>query len=72
MPNDLPRTPVRVVAGRKSSDGQAASTSEMARLETEVLTQKDNLNGLERLNVEGVNRAVGKTVHRPTILGIDS
>ena len=47
------------------------STSEMSRFETELLAQKGNLNGLERLNVEWVNRALTNTVHRRFILDID-
>ena len=63
---------MRVVVGRKGSDGQAASTSEMGRFETELLTEKDNLEGLERLNAEWVKRAVAKTVRKRVILDIDS
>ena len=63
---------MRVVVGRKGLDGQAASTSEMGRFETDLLIQKDNLKGIERLNVEWVKRAVAKTVHRRIILDIDS
>ena len=43
---------MRVVVGWRGSDRKAASTSEMGRFETEFLTEKDNLQGLERLNVE--------------------
>ena len=63
---------MRVVVGWKGLDRKAASTSEMGRFETELLTQKDNLKGLERLNVAWVKRAVAKTVHRRIILDIDS
>ena len=68
---------MRVVVGWKGPDRNAASTSEMSRFETELLTQKDNLKGLERLNVEWVNvewvkHAMTKTVHRRVILDIDS
>jgi len=63
---------MRVVVGWKGSERQAASTSEMGRLETELLTQKENLKGLERLNVEWVKRAMVTTVHRRVILDIDS
>ncbi len=63
---------MRVVVGWKGPDRNAASTSEMGRFETELLTQKDNRKGLERLNVEWVKRAVGKTVRRRIILDIDS
>ena len=63
---------MRVVVGWKGSERNAASTSEMGRFETELLTQKDNLTGLDRLNVEWVKRAVAKTVRRRIILDIDS
>ena len=64
---------MRVVVGWKGPDRKAASTSEMGRFETELLlTQKDNLKGLDRLNVEWVKRGVAKTVHRRIILDIDS
>ena len=63
---------MRVVVGWKGPDRNAASTSEMGRFETELLTQKDNLVGLDRLNVEWVKRGVVKTVHRRIILDIDS
>ena len=55
---------MRVVVGWKGPDRKAASTSEMSRFETELLTQKDNRKGLEQLNVEWVKRGVAKTVHR--------
>ena len=63
---------MRVVVGWKGPDRNAASTSEMGRFETEWLTQKDNLRGLDRLNVEWIKRGVAKTVHRRIILDIDS
>ena len=63
---------LRVVAGWKGPDRNAASTSEMGRFETELLTQKENLKGIERLNVEWIKRALAKTVHRRIILDIDS
>ncbi|MCH9039660.1 MAG: IS1380 family transposase [Chloroflexi bacterium] len=63
---------MRVVVGWKGPDRNAASTSEMGRFETELLTQQDNLKGLEQLNVEWVKRGVAKTVHRRIILDIDS
>ena len=63
---------LRVVVGWKGPDRNAASTSEMGRFETELLTQKENLKGIERLNVEWMKRALAKTVHRRIILDIDS
>jgi len=63
---------MKVVVGWKGYDRNAASTSEMGRFETELLTQQDNRKGLERMNVEWVKRAVTKTVRRRIILDIDS
>ena len=63
---------LRVVVGWKGPDRNAASTSEMGRFETKLLTQKENLKGIERLNVEWIKRALAKTVHRRIILDIDS
>ena len=63
---------LRVVVGWKGPDRNAASTSEMGRFETELLTQKENLKGVERLNIEWIKRALAKTVHRRIILDIDS
>ena len=63
---------MRVVVGWKGSDRKAASASEMGRFETELLTEKDNLEGLEGLNVEWVKRAVAKTVRKRVILDIDN
>ena len=63
---------MRVVVGWKGPDRNAASTSEMGRFETKWLTQKENLKGIERLNVEWIKRVVAKTVHRRIILDIDS
>jgi hypothetical protein len=63
---------MRVVVGWEGSERTAASTSEMGRFETELLTQKDNPKGLQRLNVEWVKRAVAITIHKRIILDIDS
>ncbi len=63
---------MRVVVGWKGSERKGASTSEMGRFETELLTQKDNLSGLEGLNVEWVKRAITRTVHSRIILDVDS
>ena len=49
---------MRVVVGRKGSDGQAASTSEMGRFETELLTEKDDVGSIRGL-VMPINLAVG-------------
>jgi hypothetical protein len=47
---------MRVVVGWQGSERNAASTSEMSRFETEILTQEGNLRELEGLNVEWVKR----------------
>src|ERR687892_2335143 len=63
---------MRVVVGWQGSERKSASTSQMGRFETELLTQKGNLRGLEGLNVEWVKRAITRTVHSRIILDIDS
>src|SRR3989337_3721494 len=63
---------MRVVVGWQGSEQTGASTSEMGRFETELLTQKDNLRGLEGLNVEWGKRAITRTVHNRIILDIGS
>jgi Transposase DDE domain group 1 len=63
---------MRVVVGWKGSDRKAASTSEMSRFETELLTQKDNPEALEQLNVAWVKSALANTTHKRVILDIDS
>jgi hypothetical protein len=63
---------MRVVVGWQGSEQTGGSTSEMGRFETELLTQKDNLRGLEGLNVEWVKRAITRTVHNRIILDIGS
>ena len=63
---------MRVVVGWKGSEKKGASTSEMGRFETELLTQEYNLKGLEWLNVQWVKRAMAHTVHKRVILDIDS
>ena len=44
----------------------------MSRFETEVLTVEENLDGLARLNVEWVDRAMAQTSHQRVILDMDS
>ena len=63
---------MKVVVGWNGSKRNAASTSEMSRFETELLTRKDNLKALERLNTQWVERAMAHTVHKRVILDIDS
>jgi hypothetical protein len=63
---------MRVVVGWQGSDKNAASTSEMGRFETELLTQANNLQGLARMNAQWVERAMDKTLYRRVILDLDS
>ena len=63
---------MRVIVGWQGTDKQAASTNTMSRFETEVLTEEENLDGLARLNVEWVDRAMAQTSHQPVILDMDS
>ena len=63
---------MRVIVGWQGTDKQAASTNTMSRFETEVLTEEENLDGLARLNVEWVDRAMAQTSHQRVILDMDS
>ena len=63
---------MRVIVGWQGTDKQAASTNTMSRFETEVLTEEENLDGLTRLNVEWVDRAMAHTSHQRVILDMDS
>ena len=63
---------MRVIVGWQGTDKQAASTNTMSRFETEVLTEEENLDGLARLNVEWVDRAMAQTSHQRVILDLDS
>ena len=62
---------MRVIVGWQGTDKQAASTNTMSRFETEVLTEEENLDGLARLNVEWVDRAMAQTSHQRVILDMD-
>ena len=62
---------MRVIVGWQGADKQAASTNTMSRFETEVLTEEENLDGLARLNVEWVDRAMAQTSHQRVILDMD-
>jgi hypothetical protein len=61
-----------VIVGWQGSERKGASTSEMGRFETELLTQEDNLQGLTRMNTQWVERAMAHTPHRRVILDMDS
>ena len=63
---------MRVIVGRRGVQRQAASTNTMSRFETELLTRKNNQEGLIRMNAQWVDRAMAYTSHRRVILGMDS
>jgi hypothetical protein len=63
---------MRVIVGWQGSERKAASTSEMGRFETELLTEKDNLEGLARMNAQWVKMAMAQTLYRRVILDLDS
>ena len=74
--NDADRLAVdpvlRVVVGGRAAEKQAASTSQMARFETDVLTQPGNLAALMDLSARWIDQA---RRHRPTdriVLDLDS
>ena len=63
---------MRVVVGWQGSERKAASTSEMGRFETQLLTKEDNLQRLVRINTQWVERAMAHTLYRRVILDMDS
>jgi hypothetical protein len=50
------------------SERNAASTNTMSHIETETLTQVDNLQRLARMNIQWVEGAMAQTPHRRVIL----
>lgn len=62
---------MRVIVGRRGPERQAASTNTMSRFETEVLTQKHNLEGLARMSAQWVDGAMAHTPHRRVILDME-
>ena len=69
----LAQDPVmRVIVGQRGPETQAASTNTISRFETEVLTQKRNLEWLARMNAQWVDCAMVHTPHRRVILDMDS
>ena len=63
---------MRVIVGWRGLERQAASTNTMSRFETEVLTRKENVEGLAHLNARWVQKAMARTTHRRIILDMDS
>ena len=63
---------MRQVVGGRASDHQAASTSQMSRFETEVLTQPRNLAELTRLSGIWIEELRDRQPMRELILDMDS
>jgi hypothetical protein len=63
---------MRIVAGGRAKDTQAASTSEMARFETEILSTKENLKHLMDLSGRWIDQAHQHRRLTKLILDMDS
>jgi hypothetical protein len=63
---------MRQEVGGRATEHTAASTSQMARFETEVLTQPGNLKALTKLLVKWIDRLRERQPMRELILGMDS
>jgi hypothetical protein len=63
---------MRIVVGGRAKDSQAASTSEMARFETETLSTKDNLKQLMDLSGHWIDQANRHRKLTKLILDMDS
>jgi hypothetical protein len=74
--NDAERLAVdpamRQVVGGRATEYTAASTSQMGRFETEVLTQRKNLNVLTKLSGSWIDRLWEHRTMRELILDMDS
>jgi hypothetical protein len=74
--NDAERLAVdptmRHVVGGRATEYTAASTSEMGRFETEVLTQRGNLKALTKLSGKWIDRLRERQPMRELILDMDS
>jgi hypothetical protein len=63
---------IRSVVGGRAKDNTAASTSEMARFETETLSTKENLNHLMDLSGQWIDQAHQHRKLKKLILDLDS
>ncbi len=63
---------MRAAVGRKALEKNAASSQTVARFETDILTQEENLDALSDLNHSWVSRAVKSTKTKKIILDMDS
>jgi len=62
---------MRAVTGKKKRKN-AASVNTVGRFETEILSQKKNLDGLSEINGSWVQKVMEKTSHHRVILDMDS
>ena len=63
---------MRAAVGRKALERNAASPQTVARFETDILAQEDNLEALSDLNHSWVSKAVKSTKTKKVILDMDS
>jgi hypothetical protein len=63
---------IRRVVGGRATIREAASTSEMGRFETAMLTQEENLNALTELSGRWIDQANGHTEMKKIVLDLDS
>ncbi len=63
---------IRAAVGRKALERNAASSQTVARFETDILTQEDNMDALSDLNHSWVSKAVKSTKTKKIILDMDS
>jgi hypothetical protein len=63
---------LRRVVGGRATDREAASTSEMGRFETDMLTQSENLNALMELAGRWIDRANARAEQKKIVLDMDS
>ena len=63
---------MRQLVGGRATDKEAASTSQMARFETEALTQADNLAALMELPGKWIDRVQQRRLTDRIILDLDS
>ena len=63
---------MRHVVGDRAKEGKAASTSQMGRFETDVLTKRENLRGLMDLSGRWIDRVRKRRPANKLILDLDS
>jgi hypothetical protein len=63
---------MRAAIGRKALERNAASSQTVARFETDILTQEDNMDALSDLNHSWVSKAIKSTETKKIILDMDS